>query len=76
MKNFAGGPQFRLFCRHLGGGYGSAGMRPERRPSGRNAWAALSRLRGILAKSDKSREREGSALASAKARIPFSYFIQ
>jgi hypothetical protein len=26
--------------RHLGGGYGSARMRPERRPSGRNAWAA------------------------------------
>jgi len=25
----------RLFWQHLGGGYGSAGMRPERRPSGR-----------------------------------------
>src|SRR4051812_29700991 len=33
--------------RHLGGGYGSAGMRPERRPSGRKCVGGASRLRGI-----------------------------
>ena len=49
MKNFSKLVSCQLYCQHLGGGYGSAGMRPERRPSGRNAWAALSRLRGILA---------------------------
>ena len=37
----------RLFWQHLGGGYGSAGMRPERRPSGRKCVGGASRLRGI-----------------------------
>src|ERR1700730_10611634 len=29
-----------IYWLHLGGGYGNAGMRPERRPSGRNGGAA------------------------------------
>jgi len=29
-----------LYWLYLGGGYGDAGMRPERRPSGRNSRAA------------------------------------
>jgi hypothetical protein len=49
MENFSNLRHRQLYCSHLGGGYGSAGMRPERRPSGRNAGAASSRLRGILA---------------------------
>jgi hypothetical protein len=42
-------------------------MRPERRLSSRNGGAARAALEFILAGSDKSREREGSALAVRKA---------
>src|SRR5665811_962018 len=57
-----------LYWRDLDGGYGNAGMRPERRSRAGMAGGASRPVpcpfwRG----SDKSREREGSALAVSKA---------
>src|SRR5580704_13567503 len=46
---------FRHDC-HLGGGYAKAGMRPERRSSGRNGGRRKPPFRKILAQSDKSQQ--------------------
>jgi len=63
-----------LYWQHLGGGYGSAGMRPERRPRGRNGGGGVSRPAPLpfWREGVKSREREGSALASYKSLLPCS----
>jgi hypothetical protein len=54
--------QYRLYFRHLGGGYGNAGI-PERRSGAGMKGGAQPPFSPILAERDKSRERELSALA-------------
>jgi hypothetical protein len=48
---------------HLTGGYGNAGMRPERRSAAGMKGGTQPPLRPFWRRSVKSREREGSALA-------------
>jgi hypothetical protein len=52
-----------IYWSHLSGGYGNAGMRPERRSAAGMKGGVQPPSALILAESGKSREREGSALA-------------
>jgi hypothetical protein len=58
-----------LYCPHLSGGYGNAGMRPERRSAAGMKGGVQPPSAPILAESGKSREREGSALALSELRF-------
>ena len=56
-----------LYWRHLDGGYGNAGMRPERRSRAGMGAVLAAPSASFWRESDKSREREGSALALKEA---------
>jgi len=76
--NFVFAVEAGLYWQHLGGGYGSAGMRPERRPGAGMAGVvrAAPAPQPFWRESVKSREREGSALAFRRASFLVALFPQ